>query len=193
MHQAPESEATSANLSNYGIPSRAAASERHYGDLNDRQAADASRNGSPFDVAGSSQSDSESGQSEAQMSVRPKAKDKPRSLAETRGANWGLSPAARSSNPITRPIHVVCDADKLIIRPDQPDAVPVSIPLQTRTADSVDPLVTAVQKRIADWGIAGRGLYWRPQLILEVGPQAEGRYADIESLLADSGFDVKRR
>jgi hypothetical protein len=107
--------------------------------------------------------------------------------------DWGLSPAARSSNPITRPIHIVCEGDKMVIRPERPDVLPVAIPLRMRTEDSVDPLVAAVQQRIRDWGIAGRGLYWRPQLILEVGQSGEGRYADLEALLADSGFDVKRR
>ena len=50
-----------------------------------------------------------------------------------------------------------------------------------------------MQQRITEWGIAGRGLYWRPQLILQVGHSGEGRYADLDALLADSGFDVKRR
>ena len=182
------------DLSNHSTPSAKTTIERRYGDLNDRRPANAAGQ-SPlaFDVTSSAATDQETGQSEAQMSFQPKPKDKPRSLADTRGANWGLSPAARSSNPITRPIHIVCEGDKLLIRPDRPDAAPVSIPLQKRTADSVDPLVAAVQARIADWGIAGRGLYWRPQLIVEVGNSGEARYADIESLLADSGFDVKRR
>jgi hypothetical protein len=171
----------------------ASSTERRYGDLNDRQSRADGQVASSLQSAGSAQTDPETGQSEASMTVQPKPKEKPRSLAEARGANWGLSPAARSSNPITRPIHIVCEGDKLLIRPDRPDEPPVAIPLRMRTEDSIDPLVTAVQQRIANWGIAGRGLYWRPQLILEVGRSGEGRYADLESLLANSGFDVKRR
>jgi hypothetical protein len=168
--------------------------ERRYGDLNDRrQSRDGGRDGVPFHAEGTAQTDPETGQSTASMTVQPKPKEKPRSLAETRGENWGLSPAARSSNPITRPIHIVCEGDKLLIRPERTDEVPIAIPLRTRTEESVDPLVTAVQQRIGNWGIAGRGLYWRPQLVLEVGHSGEGRYADLEALLADSGFDVKRR
>jgi len=30
-------------------------------------------------------------------------------------------------------------------------------------------------------------------LVLEVGHSGEGRYADLEALMADSGFDVKRK
>jgi hypothetical protein len=102
-------------------------------------------------------------------------------------------PAARTSNPITRPIHILCEGDKLIVHQDQANSPPVVVPLRQRTEDSVDQLVTEVQGRIEEWGLAGRGLYWRPQLILEVGSSGEGRYADLEALLADSGFDVKRR
>jgi hypothetical protein len=172
----------------------AGSTERRYGDLNDRrQLRDAEQDRLPLQAEGSAQTDPDTGQSQASMKIQPKSKQKPQSLAETRGMNWGLSPAARSSNPITRPIHIVCEGDKLLIRPEQPDDVPVAIPLRMRTEDSVDPLVTAVQQRISDWGIAGRGLYWRPQLILEVGHSGEGRYADLEALLANSGFDVKRR
>ncbi|MEX2138662.1 MAG: hypothetical protein WD894_05335 [Pirellulales bacterium] len=181
----------------------ASSAERRYGDLNDRRqppvgwdkpaAGDGPPGAPAFQTEGSAQTDPETGQSEASMTLQPKTKEKPQSLAETRGENWGLSPAARSSNPITRPIHIVCQGGQLLIRPERPDDAPVAIPMRMRTEDSVDSLVAAVQQRIGDWGIAGRGLYWRPQLVLEVGHSGEGRYADLEALLADSGFDVKRK
>jgi hypothetical protein len=169
-----------------------AANEKLYGDLNDRARVEAGRSSS-FDAQGPSKTDPETGETQVQVSVQPQSRAKPRRLAEVRGANWGLLPGARSSNPITRPIHIICEGDKLVIRPQAAGDAPVEVPLRLRTEDSVDPLVAAVQQRIKDWGIAGRGLYWRPQLILEVGKSGEGRYADIEALMADSGFDVKRR
>jgi hypothetical protein len=170
------------------------AAERRYGDLNDRVVkGDLQPTGTGMTAQGSAQSDPETGQTETNVNITHRPKEKPRSLAETRGANWGLSPAARSSNPITRPIHIVCEGDKLLVHPERPTDVPRIVPLPKRTEDSVDQLVTAVQERINDWGIAGRGLYWRPQLILDVGHSGEGRYTDLEALLADSGFDVKRR
>ena len=169
-------------------------SERRYGDLNDqRESSSAHQSSPPFQAEGSAQTDPATGETQANVTIQPRSKEKPRSLADTRGADWGLSPSARSSNPITRPIHIICEGDKLVIRPERPDDPPVAIPLRMRTEDSVDPLVAAVQQRITDWGIAGRGLYWRPQLILQVGHSGEGRYADLDALLADSGFDVKRR
>jgi hypothetical protein len=177
-----------------GTRPRAKGAEQRYGDLNDREAKiDPSPTGTGIAAKGSAHTDPETGQTEMDMKVAQQSREKPRSLAEKRGANWGLSPAARSSNPITRPIHIVCEGDKLLVHPERPTDVPLIVPLPWRTEDSVDQLVTAVQERISDWGIAGRGLYWRPQLILDVGHSGEGRYADLEALLANSGFDVKRR
>jgi hypothetical protein len=167
-------------------------SKRRYGDLNDRAAANRERSAA-VEAQGSAETSHETGETHVNMQVNSKSKERPRSLAEKRGVNWGLSPAARSSNPITRPIHIVCEGDKLLIRPQQEGEPATEIPLSSRTEDSVDRLVGAVQKRIDEWGIAGRGLYWRPQLVLEVGRSGEGRYADLDALLADSGFDVKRR
>jgi hypothetical protein len=43
------------------------------------------------------------------------------------------------------------------------------------------------------WGIAGRGMYWRPILSIEVTPDAEFRYAELKSLLDDSGLIVERK
>jgi hypothetical protein len=163
--------------------------ERHYGDLNDQVNAD--DNGSP---AGSTTESGEpsTGDQTIEMSVASR-QERPKSLAETRGVNWGLAPAARSSNPITRPIHILCEGNKLVLVADKANEPPVEIPLTQRTVDSIDLVAAAVQDRIKNWGLAGRGMYWRPQLILQVGKSGEGRYADLEALLADSGFDVKRR
>jgi hypothetical protein len=43
------------------------------------------------------------------------------------------------------------------------------------------------------WGIAGKGLYWRPTLLMEVKPGAADRYAEVKALLDDSGLDVHER
>jgi hypothetical protein len=169
-------------------------SNPRYGDLNDRAGSrDSLISGTEMSAQGSAQTDPDTGQTEVQMQVAQRQKEKPRSLAEMRGSNWGLSPAARASNPITRPIHIVCEGDKLLVQPGRPGDSPAIVPLAHRTEDSVDQLVAELQERIEAWGIAGRGLYWRPQLILEVGHSGEGRYSDLEALLADSGFDVKRK
>ena len=57
----------------------------------------------------------------------------------------------------------------------------------------MDELVSAVWDHMQMWGKAGKGLYWRPELSMDVKPGAQARYAEIEALLAESGLDVRQR
>ena len=114
------------------------------------------------------------------------------SIAKKRGEkNWANPDAGTSSIPIERPIRVVCDADHLTILPEGRGRQSMRvIPFKRGTVESVDELVAAVWDRIDSWGTAGRGMYWRPRLNLEVEPGGQRRYTELQSLLADSGFDV---
>jgi hypothetical protein len=67
------------------------------------------------------------------------------------------------------------------------------IQLKPRTSESLDDLVNTVWDRIDSWGTAGRNMYWRPTLFMEVEPGGERRYHELQSLLANSGFDVTGR
>lgn len=113
------------------------------------------------------------------------------SMADKRGKNWGLPEEARHAVPIQRPVRVECLPDRLVLRSEQSSSQTQEIPLTEHTEDSVEDLVAAVWNRVDTWGSAGRGMYWRPQLAVDVAPGAEGRYADLKTLLADSGLDVK--
>lgn len=114
------------------------------------------------------------------------------SLAAARGADWGLPPGARGSYPVTRPLLVRVLPDRLIVAPEGNQAEQV-IRLAPRTQDSVDQLVATVWKQVKEWGIAGKGLYWKPTLVMDVGPAAEARFAELQALLSDSGLEVARR
>lgn len=116
-----------------------------------------------------------------------------RSMADTRGRNWALPNREAASMPITRPIRIECHADRLVLIPDVRNQEAQVIPLSERTAETVDQLVAAVRAHTQGWGMAGRGMYWKPQLILEVDPLAEARAADLQVLLAESGLEVKRK
>ena len=100
--------------------------------------------------------------------------------------------AARGSVGITRPIHVRCFADRLEFLPESGTAAGKAVPLGTRTEDAIDGLVSAVWEHMKPWGIGGRGMYWRPILKVEVAPGAETRYAELKSLLDNSGLIVER-
>ena len=67
------------------------------------------------------------------------------------------------------------------------------IPLGPRTEWSIDPLISTVWEQMASWGMAGRGMYWRPVLQVSVAPDAEQRFADISTLLKGSGLTVEKK
>jgi biopolymer transport protein ExbD len=115
------------------------------------------------------------------------------SFARKRGKNWAVDGSQKTSMPIDRPVRVECFSDRLVLMPDTHDQQPQVIPLSARTDDAIDPLVGAIRTYTKSWGIAGRSMYWKPQLVLNVNPGAERRAADLQVLLADSGWDVKRK
>jgi hypothetical protein len=118
---------------------------------------------------------------------------KSKRLADSRGENWGLPNAARGSVGITRPVRVRCSSNRLEIMPDAEGVASQAIPLGARTEDVVDELVSAVWEHMKTWGIAGRGMHWRPILRIEVTPDAEFRYGELKTLLDNSGLIVERK
>lgn len=66
------------------------------------------------------------------------------------------------------------------------------VPIGSRTADAVDPLVQQVHAAVGDWGMAGDRMYWKPELVLSATPDGASRRDDLEQLLADSGLDTRR-
>lgn len=114
------------------------------------------------------------------------------SLADERGHEWALRNAGRGSMPVARSIRVDCHPDRLVVVPEAGHGEPKTIPLPRRTAESVDELVAAVWEVIDHWGIAGRGMYWRPVLSFHVTPGAEQRFRELQVLLDRSGLDVER-
>ena len=112
------------------------------------------------------------------------------SLADRRGKNWSLPEEARRAVPLTRPVRVECRSDKLLVR-SEGSAQTREIPIRGTTEESIENLVSAVWQHVDTWGEAGRGMYWRPVLSVDVAPGADGRFADLQTLLADSGLEVK--
>lgn len=114
------------------------------------------------------------------------------SIASKQGKDWALPEESRHAVPIARPVVVECRSDKLIVHADGATSKVVKeIPMQGATADSINELVGTVSQQAATWGAAGRGMYWRPTLSMQVAPGGEARYSDLQKLMADSGLDVR--
>ena len=50
--------------------------------------------------------------------------------------------------------------------------------------------VAAVWEHMQTWGIAGRGMYWKPVLYVHPSPTGHQRAADLKVLLDRSGLEV---
>lgn len=119
--------------------------------------------------------------------------DAPQSLANSRGRNWALPGQAARATGITRPIHVVVAADRIVIVPEKGSVKqPQVVLLQSDVRGGIDEFVSQVWSRIEDWGIAGRGIYWKPTLKVDVQPGAERRFEEMSALLNGSGLEVER-
>jgi len=121
-----------------------------------------------------------------------------KSIAQSRGKNWAVSPKTRGAVPIRRPIHVVVRKDRLTLMPSRHvisgiGATGTVIPLNQPTRQVSDAFVEALQTRVDGWGLAGNGLYWRPVLELRIGPEAESTARGLAKLLQHSGVEVHRR
>ena len=64
------------------------------------------------------------------------------------------------------------------------------IPLGPHTSESVDDLVNAIWEHIDTWGIAGKGMYWKPTLHAEATPGGFARLSELKILLAGSGLVI---
>ncbi len=118
---------------------------------------------------------------------------RPKSLAQARGRDWGLPDAGAGAVPITRPVRVDLYPDRMEVVPERGLGGGKVIEMRPRTGQSVDQLVSTVWKQMDQWGIAGRGMYWRPVLSFHVQPGAEERFAELGALLEGSGLSIKRK
>ena len=65
------------------------------------------------------------------------------------------------------------------------------VSLEQHSDRVLEEFVTAVRRRIDQWGLAGRGMVWRPVLNLRVAPGAEHQARKLARALEDSGIDVR--
>jgi len=108
-----------------------------------------------------------------------------------RPPGWGLPDAPETSTSVSRPVVIECWSDKLAIIGDDGKSISKQIPLNQHTEDAIDELVSSVLQHTKQWGAAGKGLYWKPTLSMRVAPEGRARFAELQTLLADSGLDVK--
>ena len=114
---------------------------------------------------------------------------------KSRGRNWALTEAKPHAIGVTRPLHVAVQADRLLIIPDRGDSrPPVIVPISPELRpDDVNHFETAVQSEVKGWGLAVANGYWKPVLYVGVAPGAEPQFAELQTALEGSGFDILRK
>jgi hypothetical protein len=116
-----------------------------------------------------------------------------KSLVDKHEEDWGLRNPANGSVGVTRPIRVECYHDRLVVVSERGPAYNKQIAIGPRMASSIDPFISAIWEHMDGWGIAGRGMYWRPVLEIDVAPDAQQRFSDLNAQLNGSGLTVVRK
>jgi hypothetical protein len=119
-----------------------------------------------------------------------------RNKTKARGKNWAIRNAGPGMIPIRRTIQVVVRGNALAILPEasatnEDSAAGREFQFSDLPEAAYEDLVSAVDKRIEDWGMAGQGLYWRPVVELKVSADGERRYDDLVRLLKHSGAEIR--
>ncbi len=107
--------------------------------------------------------------------------------------DWALRNATRHAAAISRPIHVDCYPDRIVLVPEPNSSEPRVILCDNNGRRDADKLVAAVWEIMDTWGMAGREMYWRPVLNFYVVPGAEPRMLDLTRSLEGSGLVIERK
>ena len=116
-----------------------------------------------------------------------------RSLSDVRGADWALPDATQGAIPVDKVIIVQCHVNQLVILSRSANRPHITVPMSGSTRQTVDRFVSSIWDHMKGWGIAGRGLYWRPAITLQVLPGGERRAQELKLLLEGSGFEIEMK
>ncbi|QGJ68872.1 Hypothetical protein PBC10988_5360 [Planctomycetales bacterium 10988] len=105
-----------------------------------------------------------------------------------RPQNWALRDAPKNSFAVHREIRVRVEPGRFVLIPDQPNESARVIPWKENTAQSADELVKEIWEKVDSWGVASKGFYWQPSLVMMVTPEAERRYPEVTPWIKTSGF-----
>jgi hypothetical protein len=120
----------------------------------------------------------------------------PPSQQKTRGKNWAIRHANASQIPIRRTIQIEVRGDALAILAEASStnsaaATGREFPFRDAPLAAYEDLLSAVDRRIEDWGMAGQGLYWRPVIELRIGADGDRRVDDLVRLLEHGGAEIR--
>lgn len=138
--------------------------------------------------------DSQPGMPSLNMTMSNQQPESTTPVAESRGRNWAYQPRSRQRTTVVRNIHLHCFSDRWVVLPD--DGNPsraLTIPFDDTPEERAQRLAKTIRERVDNWGLALAGGTWKPVLVVDVAPQADWRFDQLERLLRGSGLDVEKR
>jgi hypothetical protein len=108
-------------------------------------------------------------------------------------ADWALRDARRHAAAISRPLHVDCYPDRIVIAPEQSGGESKVVICGSDPQRNADKLVAAIWELMDSWGMAGKEMYWKPVLNFYVVPGAEPRMFELTRALDGSGLVIDRK
>lgn len=118
----------------------------------------------------------------------------PKQAEGSHGTNAPIK-SNRNAVPMQRPIKLVVRNDQFTLMPSRhvTDSTVQATTISTNqsTRDIGEQLQAALRTHMAEWGIAGRGLYWKPVFWLEVEADATQNAVRLAKLLTQSGLKVE--
>lgn len=112
-------------------------------------------------------------------------------VAASRGRNWAWSDSRRTQTPVVRSIRLRCNADSWILLEDSFGGKQQIVTFDNTPVQRAEQLAKLIRTRVDGWGIALEGGYWKPTLVVEIGPDAEWRYEQLVRLFEASGLDIQ--
>lgn len=118
------------------------------------------------------------------------------------GSSGGSQPFTGSNPndvPVRRAVQIVVRHDRVAILPARTGNTRARVTLtggkvillEGDTSLAVDQIISELQAHVRNWGIAGRGHFWRPVLMLNVGPDGNARAEELTALLKKSGLELR--
>ena len=109
------------------------------------------------------------------------------------GGRWPEAAPRAGAIPIQRTLHVTVRNNQFSILPDTSGSGGKNIAIAHSVEASAEQLVTALRQNIKGWGIAGKGLYWKPKLILNVSPSGARNARYLATRLNGTGLEVQTK
>lgn len=110
---------------------------------------------------------------------------------------------SRSGIPMVRSIRLYVTADRVVVLPDRaqsPEEAAMAASASQRidfasrpTSAQINQVVAALKSHAESWGIAGKGMYWDPRLVLNVSSDGGRRADELTHLLEAAGLNVQAK